>query len=53
MVTSGGEAGLLRLSAFLATDGTASADLVRMRSVGDDPTALGTQVARDLRRALG
>lgn len=46
-------AGALRLSAFLATDGTASADLVRMRSVGDDPVALGTQVAQDLRRALG
>ncbi|MGN6694407.1 MAG: hydroxymethylbilane synthase [Aquihabitans sp.] len=46
------EAGALRLSAFLATDGTAQADLVRMRSVGDDPVALGTQVAKDLRRAL-
>lgn len=44
--------GNLRLSAFLATDGTASADLVRMRSVGEDPIALGTQVAKDLRRAL-
>ena len=46
-------AGTLRLSAVLATDGTASADLVRMRSTGDDPVALGTQVAQDLRRALG
>ena len=46
-------AGNLRLSAFLATDGTASADLVRMRSTGEDPVALGTQVAQDLRRALG
>ena len=44
--------GNLRLSAFLATDGTASADVVRMRSVGEDPVALGTQVAKDLRRAL-
>ncbi|WP_421121452.1 hydroxymethylbilane synthase [Aquihabitans daechungensis] len=44
--------GTLRLSAFLATDGTASADLVRMRSLDDDPVALGTQVAKDLRRAL-
>ncbi len=47
------DAGTLRLSAFLATDGTASADLVRMRSLDDDPIALGTQVAQDLRRALG
>jgi hydroxymethylbilane synthase len=47
------DAGNLRLSAFLATDGTASADLVRMRSIGEDPVALGTQVAKDLRRALG
>lgn len=47
------DAGTLRLSAFLATDGTASADLVRMRSTDDDPVALGTQVAKDLRRALG
>jgi hydroxymethylbilane synthase len=46
------ETGSLRLSAFLATDGTAQADLVRMRSVGEDPVALGTQVAQDLRRAL-
>ena len=46
------EAGTLRLSAFLATDGTASAELVRMRSTGGDPIALGTQVAQDLRRAL-
>ncbi|MCU1371539.1 MAG: hemC [Ilumatobacteraceae bacterium] len=44
--------GRLRLSAVLATDGTASAQLVRMRSIDDDPIALGTQVARDLRRAL-
>ena len=47
------DAGMLRLSAFLATDGTASAELVRMRSTGDDPEALGSQVAKDLRRALG
>lgn len=47
------EAGTLRLSAVLATDGTASAAIVRMRSTGDDPVALGTQVAQDLRRALG
>lgn len=53
VLPDGGDAGALRLSAFLATDGTASADLVRMRSVGDDPVALGTQVAQDLRRALG
>ena len=46
------DAGTLRLSAFLATDGTASAELVRMRSLDDDPVALGTQVAKDLRRAL-
>jgi len=44
--------GNLRLSAFLATDGTAAADVVRMRSIGEDPVALGTQVAKDLRRAL-
>lgn len=47
------EAGTLRLSAFLATDGTASAQLVRMRSLDDDPVALGTKVARDLRTMLG
>lgn len=52
VLPDGADAGTLRLSAFLATDGTASAELVRMRSVGDDPTALGTQVAKDLRRAL-
>ncbi len=46
------DVGTLRLSAFLATDGTAAADLVRMRSLDDDPVALGTQVAKDLRRAL-
>jgi hydroxymethylbilane synthase len=46
------EAGSLRLSAVLASDGTARAQLVRMRSVGDDPVALGRSVARDLRRAL-
>ncbi|WP_426574348.1 hydroxymethylbilane synthase [Aquihabitans sp. McL0605] len=47
------DAGALRLSAFLATDGTASADLVRARQLGEDPVALGTQVAKDLRTALG
>jgi hydroxymethylbilane synthase len=43
----------LRLTAFLASAGEAGADLVRARSVGHDPVALGTQVARDLRTALG
>jgi hydroxymethylbilane synthase len=47
------EAGTLRLSAVLASGGTASSELVRMRSTGEDPVALGTQVAKDLRRALG
>lgn len=45
--------GRLRLSGFLATDGTASADVVRMRHLGEDPVALGTHVARELRSALG
>ena len=44
--------GSLRLSAFLATDGTAAADVVRARMLGEDPVALGTQIARDLRAAL-
>lgn len=44
--------GALRLSAFLATDGTARADVVRSRQMGEDPVALGTQVAKDLRLAL-
>lgn len=43
----------LRLSAILATEGTAAARVVRARQTGDDPVALGTSVARDLRRALG
>jgi hydroxymethylbilane synthase len=43
----------LRLSAILATDGSASARLARARQVGDDPTALGTEVARTLRAAVG
>ena len=45
--------GSLRLSAFLATEGTAAAEVVRARQLGEDPVALGTQVAKDLRRALG
>lgn len=47
------ESGALRLSAFLATDGTAAADVVRARQISEDPVALGTQVARDLRTLLG
>jgi hydroxymethylbilane synthase len=43
----------LRLSAILATDGTASARVARARQVGTDPVALGTAVAQDLRRAVG
>lgn len=43
----------LRLSAILATEGSASARLARARQVGDDPTALGTEVARTLRAAVG
>jgi hydroxymethylbilane synthase len=42
--------GSLRLSAFLATDATASAHLERMRHFDEDPVALGTHVARELRR---
>jgi hydroxymethylbilane synthase len=45
--------GSLRLSAFLATEGSARATVVRARQAGDDPVALGTAVARDLRTALG
>ncbi|MCB1040247.1 MAG: hydroxymethylbilane synthase [Acidimicrobiales bacterium] len=43
----------IRLSAILAGDGTASARVARARQVGDDPVALGTAVARDLRAAVG
>jgi hydroxymethylbilane synthase len=46
-------AGALRLSAFLATDATASAHLERMRHFDEDPVALGTHVARELRRRSG
>ena len=45
-------AGTLRLSALLASEGTARASIVRARQLGQDPLALGTQVARDLRTAL-
>jgi len=45
-------AGTLRLSALLASEGTARASIVRARQLGEDPVALGTQVARDLRTAL-
>jgi len=44
--------GTLSLSAFLATGPTASARMVRTRLLGDDPLALGTQAATDLRTAL-
>lgn len=47
------ETGALRLSAFLATDGTATARLVRSRRVDDDPVALGTAMAIELRDVLG
>jgi hydroxymethylbilane synthase len=43
----------LRLSAILATEGSASARLARARQVGADPVALGTEVARSLRAAVG
>lgn len=46
-------AGALRLSAFLATDATATADVARARQLDEDPVALGTKVARDLRALLG
>lgn len=42
----------LRLSAILASDGSARARVARARQVGDDPVALGVAVARDLRAAL-
>ena len=45
--------GALRLSAFLATGDTAAADVVRARQLGEDPVELGTQIAKDLRAALG
>ncbi len=48
----GDDAPHLRLSAILASDGTSTARVARARQVGDDPAALGTAVARDLRRAL-
>lgn len=47
------ETGRLRLSAFLASEGTARANVVRMRYLDEDPVALGTHVARELRTALG
>jgi hydroxymethylbilane synthase len=47
------DGGVLRLSAFLASHATAGADVVRARRLDEDPLALGTQVARDLREALG
>ena len=47
------DTGALRLSAFLATDGTAAADVARARQTDEDPIALGTRVARDLRALLG
>jgi hydroxymethylbilane synthase len=49
----GAVGGALRLSAFLADGSTARASVVRTRQVDDDPVALGTAVARDLRTALG
>ncbi|MEZ5139417.1 MAG: hydroxymethylbilane synthase [Acidimicrobiales bacterium] len=42
----------LRLSAILASDGSPRARVARARQVGDDPVALGTAVAQDLRRAV-
>ena len=42
-----------RLSAFLASEGTARANVVRMRYLDEDPVTLGTHVARELRTALG
>jgi len=44
--------GAIRLSGFLASEGSAKARMVRGASTGDDPVALGMQVARDLRAAL-
>jgi hydroxymethylbilane synthase len=44
--------GALRLSAFLATDGTATADVVRARRLDEDPVALGTAMAIELRTVL-
>lgn len=55
LVTDPAEAevtGDLRLRAFLATDGSAAATVVRGASAGGDPVALGTALARDLRTAL-
>ena len=43
----------LQLSAILATEGSAAGRLHRHRAFGDDPVALGTQVARHLRAELG
>lgn len=45
--------GTLILDAFLASDGTADAHFERHQASGDDAEALGHQVARHLRRALG
>ena len=44
--------GIRAFTARTSLTRTASADLVRMRSIGEDPIALGTQVAKDLRTAL-
>nr|WP_256444578.1 hypothetical protein [Aquihabitans sp. G128] len=45
--------GDLVLDAFLATDGTHEARVVRHHATGDDPDALGHAVARHLRTVLG
>lgn len=44
--------GEVRLSGFLATEGSAAGHMVRGASSDDDGVALGTQLARDLRAAL-
>lgn len=43
----------LILRAFLASEGTAAARVVRHTASGDDPETLGAEVARHLRLALG
>jgi len=47
------DAGTLILDAFLATEGSAAAQVALHQAAGDDPESLGTSVARHLRSALG
>ena len=49
---AGEDAGVIRIDAFLASDGSASARLVRLQASGDDPIDLGVTTAHHLRTEL-